>query len=163
MFSGHCLMRGYIWEHVLLKQTHGVFLEVAWEKSMWCLDISVTQQWTMECGIGSPCYSLLVFLGFVDAGLHWWHCGIGPPCLLWWLPREKCPPKNFSWYPSGFLPLLQGPWTLGRALWFLRDCMSVADSWIVFVSGSSNCCWFVWTELLVYWQQRLDLPPKNYF
>ena len=37
------------------------------------------------------------------------------------------------------------------------------DLWMVFVSGSSYCCWFVWSELMISWQWRLESPPMNYF
>ena len=51
--------------------------------------------------------------------------------------------------------------SIGRASWFLLDRTDIADSWMVFVRGSSYGCWFVRTELLISWQCRLDSPQRT--
>jgi hypothetical protein len=47
--------------------------------------------------------------------------------------------------------------------WFLLYWTAVADSWMVFACGTSYCCWFVWTELLISWQYRLDSFQRTIF
>ena len=53
------------------------------------------------------------------------------------------------------------PNPMGRPLWFPLAWTAIADSWMVFVSGSSCGCWFVWAELLLSWQWRLDLLQRT--
>lgn len=54
------------------KRAYGVLLERPLERT--CnvgKGVDITQQRMHDlCGIGSPCYSLLVFAGLADAGLH---------------------------------------------------------------------------------------------
>ena len=77
---------------------------------------------------------------------------------LSWLHRNR--PKNFWCYSSSFLLLL---WTrlITRALQFLLDWTAIADSWMVFASILSCWCWFMWTDLQVFWKFRLDLPQRT--
>jgi hypothetical protein len=52
-------------------------------------------------------------------------------------------------------------WTIGKALLFLLDWMAIANLWRMFASGLSYHCWFVWTELLISWQWRLESPQRT--
>lgn len=55
-------------------------------------------------------------------------------------------PKNF-WY---FLPHFRKlRLIIGRRLQLILTWTAVSDLAMVFMSGSSDCCWFMWTELLI--------------
>ena len=125
-------------------------------------DINIAQ-WTVD-DAGWYWYTLPFFAGHLwvlvtlvffddDAGWYWYTLPFFPGHPLSWLHREQRTSGGVLAASCQVRRLR----LIGRALWFLLDWAAVADSWMVFASGSSYHCWFVWTELLISWQHRLDL------
>jgi hypothetical protein len=121
--------------------------------------LNITQQsiddtvwyWLTLPFIAGHCWSWLMLV-FTNAALWYWftfplfdgHCLAG-------LYREKHTEELIA--SCCFAGL--GP--IGKALGFLQSRTVVVDSWMVLASGSSCCCWWlIETELLIFWQCRLD-------
>ena len=155
-----------LWEDVLLRTDLWYFPESSLEKTC-----DILLEWMLErtwdvwkgcsrrvrmrtlCGIGSPCHSLLVFLGIC------WHCsllmvlcGMGSPCHSLLVIVCDITGRNAT---IELLVVFQQP------LAAFTDSGQLAE--LIVSSGSSCYCWFVWTELLISWQCRLDLLQRTIF
>ena len=121
---------------------------------------------------GIPSHSLLVIVGPCWCwSLLMMLCGIGSPCHSLWVIVcrsfiERNTLKNFWWCSWRFYSLLQ-TWekltVSSGSNWYCWFPTGVADLWMVFASGSRYCCWFVWTDLLISWQCRLNILQRTIF
>lgn len=100
----------------------------------WCWSLL-----TMLCDIGLPCHSFLIMVchDFIEGKA----------------PKSSGNILAFSHYHT--------PRPIGRVIWCLLDWIAADDSWMVFANGFSYCCWFMWTELLIFWQHTLELPQRT--
>ena len=121
----------------------------------------------MLCGIGSPYHSLLVIVGLCwcwswanDAVLYLFTLPFFEGHHLSWLHREKCHQRTSGGILAASCRFC-GLRPIGRASRFLLD--QTADSRTVFVNGSSYCCWFLWTELLIILTMKTGITPTALF
>ena len=139
-FSGNCLMRGcFAWSrhmggcsaenrHMVFfwklsgKRAYDAFARTDTWENMWC--INITQK-----PVEDAWFVLPFFAG---------HC-------LSWLHREKHHQRT----SRDVLVASCIFWRLGhfRTSWFPMNSTTIADLWIVFSSGLSCYCWFLWTVL----------------
>lgn len=118
--------------------------------------IRIIQQTVDNCGIGLLFSSLLAFIA-----LHWcwsslvmlWYWFTLPSSLTLWRDTHQRT-HNVQVASCCF----HGLRLFGRALKLFPGWATIADSWMEFVSGLNFCWWLMWTEPLMSWQQRLELP-----
>ena len=155
-FSRSCLERG----HVMFYYSR--YLRV--HMMLW-KDINITQQtvnavvlyWFTFPPISGLHWALLTLVFTDNTVGYWFVLSFFAGHHLLWLHREKCTKEllvvflEASCYFDGLRPI-------ASTLRFLLDKTALAGLCIVFSSGLSSHCWFVWTEPLISWQSSLGLP-----
>jgi hypothetical protein len=135
------------------EQTWGVFLEAAWKKVHVMFGLSICLR---EYAMFGKDRNRMQHRVYCDVW-YWfpWHSLLIIICHDF-VERNQRSSSNVLKASCHFCRL----WTIERALWFLLDQTGIADSWMMFVSRLSYHCWFLWIELLLFWQLRLDSPKE---
>lgn len=155
---GSCLEKG-LWCFATLTLTRTCD---AWQRYKYN---SIGSGWC--CEVWYPLVIPGIVWCFLDAGLPWQHCWywFALPFFLndqqLSLLVERNAQKNFWWYFGSFFCSFCQLVSIGRDSCFLLDRTASCWFWMAFASGLRWFCGFLWTDLLIFWQSKLDSPQRT--